>query len=239
MTADPTRLLLSLFETVPHVMICVKDADGRYVAVNEAFVQRTTQRYVRDVVGRRAADLFPAELAASYEAQDRSLLATGRPVRNQLEIITDAGGREAWYLSTKVLVTADGGAKEVVAVSVEAHLARGGSARAGGLLAAVELVRREFASPLRAEDLAVAAGMSTDQLERAMRSVLAVSPKQYVLRTRVEHAAFLLATTERPISDIAASCGYFDQSQLTRQFRAAIGLTPGRYRSLAAHEAAP
>lgn len=232
MVASPTQLLLSLFEAVPHVMICVKDADGRYVEVNEAFVRRTNRRHARDVIGCRAADLFPPELAASYDAQDRSLLATGRPVRNQLEIITDATGQPGWYLSTKVLGESPSGERQVVAVSVEAQLARGGSARAGGLRAAVELVRRDFASPLRVDDLARAAGMSADQLERLMQRVLAISPKQYVLRTRAEHAAFLLATTDHPIPEIAASCGYFDQSQMTRQFRAFVGLTPGRYRSL-------
>ncbi len=232
MSQNPTHLLLSLFEKVPRVMICVKDGQSRYVAVNEAFVQRTNRRHARDVIGRTAADLFSPELAASYEAQDRSLLATGRPTRNHLEMIDDGSGHAGWYLSTKVLSISDLGAPEVVAVSVEAPLARGGSVRAGGLRAAVELARRDFARQLKVSDLAQVADMTSDQLERAMRRVLGVSPKQYLLRTRVDHAAFLLATTDRPISDIAASCGYFDQSQMTRQFRQAIGLTPGRYRAL-------
>lgn len=231
--SDATSLLTALFDEVPHVMICVKDAEGRYVAANEAFVARTRKRRVRDVLGLRAADLFPADLAVSYEAQDRSLLATGRPARNQLELITDAAGHADWYLSTKVLHHTAEGVPQVVAVSVPVQLARGGPARAGGLRAAIELVRRDFAAPLRVDDLARAAGMSSDRLERAMRQVLAVSPKQYLLRTRLEHVALLLATTDRPISEISASCGFFDQSQLTRQFRAALGLTPGRYRTLA------
>ncbi len=213
-------------------MICVKDADGRYVAANDAFVQRTKVRNIRQVIGRRAAELFPADLAASYEAQDRSVLATGRPVRNQLEIITDAAGHPGWYLTTKVIEVDEGGGAEVVAVSVEANVARRGSVHADGLRAVVDLVRRDFAQPLKVERLAEAANMSADQLERIMRNVLATSPKQYILRTRVDNAAFLLVTTDRSIADIATSCGFFDQSQLSRQFTAALGLAPGRYRAL-------
>lgn len=226
-----------MFESVPHVMICVKGGDGTYLAVNEAFVQRTNRRNALEVVGKRAADLFPAELAASYEAQDRSLLLTGRAVRNQLEIITDASGRPGWYLSTKVLA-GTAAAPEVVAVSVAAQLQRNSPSGAGGVGAAVELARRDVAAGLTVGDLAAAAGMSIDRLERAMRRMLGVSPKQYLLRTRVEQAALLLATTDRPISEIAVACGYFDQSQLSRQFVARVGVTPGRYRMLARPPAA-
>jgi AraC-like DNA-binding protein/ABC-type lipoprotein export system ATPase subunit len=190
------------------------------------------EKLARVGLAASTADLFPAELAASYEAQDRSLLLTGRAVRNQLEIITDASGRPGWYLSTKVLA-GTAAAPEVLAVSVAAQLQRNSPSGVGGVGAAVELARRDVAAGLTVGDLAAAAGMSTDRLERAMRRMLGVSPKQYLLRTRVEQAALLLATTDRPISEIAVACGYFDQSQLSRQFAARVGVTPGRYRTLA------
>jgi transcriptional regulator GlxA family with amidase domain len=63
-----------------------------------------------------------------------------------------------------------------------------------------------------------------------MRRALAISPKQYMLRMRAERAAAMLVTSDAPIARIAAECGYYDQSQLTRQFRAHIGMTPNDYR---------
>ena len=231
MPTNQTRLLLNVFETVPHVMVCVKDDDGRYTAVNDAFVERTTARHARDVLGRRASDLFPSHLAPAYEAQDRSVLSTGRAWRNIVELITDASGRPDWYLSTKVR-TVDDGVHEVVGVSVPAQLSRAAYGRAGNLRAAVEFVQRHFAEPLRIEQIAEAAGLSTDQLKRSMHRSLGVSPKQFLVRTRIDQAAFLLTTTDDPISSIATTCGFYDQSQLTRQFTAAIGQPPGTYRSL-------
>ena len=43
-----------------------------------------------------------------------------------------------------------------------------------------------------------------------------------------------LTSGAEAITDIALSCGFFDQSVLTRHFRQITGLTPGQYRKLAA-----
>jgi AraC-like DNA-binding protein len=233
---DATGLVVDLLGAVPHVMLCVKGADGRYVAANDAFVRRARRRRLDEIIGRRASDLFPTDLAASYEAQDRAVLRTGRPVRNHLELITHGrvaddreGGR--WYLTSKVLSEAGSG-PVVVVLSVDANLGNRANV-ASGLRAAVELANEHVDAPLRVADLARAAGMSTDRLERAMRRSLGISPKQYLIRQRAERAAMLLATTDRSIAAIAADCGYYDQSQLTRQFRAHAGMTPSDYRSVA------
>ncbi|MEO6651753.1 MAG: helix-turn-helix domain-containing protein [Ilumatobacteraceae bacterium] len=229
---EPTRLLLDLFATVPHVMVSVKADSGRYVGVNEAFVRRARRRHPADVLGRRAADLFPAALAASYDAQDHALRTTGQAVRNHLELIADADadGERRWYLTSKILSESATHGNVVVATSVDAQL---GDRSSTGLRAAIELAHDRFRDGLTAAEMAGAADMSTDRLERAMQRVLGISPKQYVLRIRAEHAATLLATTDETIAQIAADSGYFDQSQLTRQFRAHVGLTPNRYRSQA------
>lgn len=228
----PIHLLLELFDGVPHVMVSVKNAEGRYVGVNRAFVRRSRRRHHREVLGRRAGDFFAPALAASYEAQDRALLASGQAVRNQLEVIADSEGSRAgrWYLTSKVRGTTDEHGTVVVATSVDAQLGDRVDA-ATGLRAAIELAHARCHEPLRVHDLAAAADMSSDRLERAMQRTLATSPKQYILRIRAERAATLLATTDRSVAEIAADCGYYDQSQLTRQFKRHIGTTPSGYRT--------
>jgi AraC-like DNA-binding protein len=44
--------------------------------------------------------------------------------------------------------------------------------------------------------------------------------------------AFIRAGT--PLVDAALRCGFADQSHMTRQFRQAYGLSPGRFAALAA-----
>lgn len=228
MFSSAVVLLTDVFRQIPHTMFCVKTVDGRYVAANESFALRAGRRRLRDVIGQTAADLFPPDLAASYDAQDRAVRTTGRAVRNQLEVIADGLGQTGWYLTTKVLQPNPIG-DSLVVVSVPAPLGRG-STGGDGLRAAVECARLRFAEGLRVEDLAQAGAMSVDKLERSMQRALGTSPKQYLVRVRVEQAALLLATTDVPIAEIAARCGYYDQSQLTRQFRAHVGVTPGTYR---------
>ena len=228
--SDDAALLDQVFAGLPSVMFCRKDTTGRYVAANDAFVRRAGRKRVAEVLDRTAADLFPPTLAASYDAQDRAVLATGRSVRGQLEVIAD-DVQSGWFLTNKVLARdPQGRAAGIVVVSVPALLGRG-TGDASGLRAVVELVRERFAEPLHVDEMAAAASLSVERLERAMRRTLEVAPKQFLVRVRVEQAGVLLATTTLPIADIAARCGFYDQSQLTRQFRAHVGVTPGAYRS--------
>jgi AraC-like DNA-binding protein len=57
-----------------------------------------------------------------------------------------------------------------------------------------------------------------------------LTPAQLIIKTRVDAARRMLRESDAPISRIAGSCGYCDQSALTRQFKAAVGLTPAQYR---------
>ena len=221
-----------VFAGLAQVMFCVKDGEGRYLAANDAFVRRTGRRSVRLVVGRRAGDLFPAALAASYEAQDRAVFTTGQPVRYQLEVISDFDGSEAWFLTNKQLVgPADD--QRLVVISVEARFPKRSTPAGAGLRAALDHARENFTESVRVEEMAHIAGMSVAQLERGMRRSFGVTPKQFVQRLRSDHAAVLLATTTRPLAEIASASGYYDQSQFTRLFRSATGMTPGAYRTVA------
>ncbi len=223
-----TTLVADLLADVPRVMYCLKDADGRYLEANAAFVARTNRRRPAEVVGCTAADLFPHALAAEYEAQDRTILRTGVAVRNQVEMISDAVGGEDWFLTTKVIHDGAHG-RQVVVVSIPAPLPTHG-VQGAGLRRVLRAVDDDAARPWQVAELAHIAGMGTDTLERLMRRVLSVSPKQYVIRARVRRAAHVLATTSASVADVAAASGFYDQSQLCRMFAAHTGLSPGAYR---------
>lgn len=232
-----------VFAGVPHTMFCAKGLDGRYVAVNRAFADRAGAPSVAAVLGHTAAELFPADLAESYEAQDQRVLATGEPIRNQLEMILRPDGTRGWYVTTKTrLVGHDGEVVGVVAVSYDLHApARPAVGMADGatpdrhqrLRAAIDLARTRFAERVTVAELADAAGMSVTQLDRAMRRALGLSPKQLLVRARLDEAIRRLEDGDLPLATIASECGWYDQSSFTRQFRAAVGMTPGAYRAQA------
>lgn len=212
-------------------MFCVKDLDGCYLAINQAFADRAGCRPNR-VLGRTARDFFPTDLVEAYEEQDRRILATGEPIRNELEMILRPDGSRGWYVTSKTLLRDEAGEVAGIVV-VSDDLRRGADAAQhhAGLQGAVDVIRRCFAEPLKVADIAAAANLSPAQLERAMRRTLGVSPKQLLIRTRIDEAARRLDDTDAPLATIAGECGFYDQSSFTRQFQRAVGITPGAYRA--------
>jgi len=71
--AKEQSLLRSLIDSIPDA-IFVKDLDGRYTVVNEAFAHNLV-RPAQAVLGQTVADLLGATLAAPHEAAERAALA--------------------------------------------------------------------------------------------------------------------------------------------------------------------
>ncbi len=233
---DPAHLapvLLTLLDELRTTMFCVKDAQGRYVTVNPTFVRRAGRTSRRDVLGRRAEDLFVPDLAERYAEQDARVLA-GTELRHELELIRALGPGEAaaatWHLTTKLPVR-DGEGRVVGVVSVSQDLGEQRDAATFPAVARViDHIAAHVADPPSAADLAAIAGTSTTALSRRLRRVTGLSTTQLVLRTRIDAAARLLATTATPIADIAHATGFYDQAAFSRQFARLAGETPAQFR---------
>lgn len=220
-----------LFEGVHDTIFCLKDRDRRYVAVNNAFVLRARVANRAALIGHTAGEVFPPLLAAAYEQQDDAVFATGRPIRDKLEMITNSDGSTGWYLTQKEPVRdATGTVVALAAVSADLRSPVDGDPRLAALGGAIERIQRDFGDPLRIAALARSARMSLSQFERRCRAVLGVSPRQLLTQTRVDAAARALRETADPLNRIAVTCGFYDQAMFCRQFKAVTGLTPGQYR---------
>ena len=90
----------------------------------------------------------------------------------------------------------------------------------------------DLGEPPALEQLGAREGLTRDQVLDLFRSHLGESPDEYVRRRRLEECSRLLATTDEPISAIAADLGFADQAHLTRAFREVFGRPPGAYRLL-------
>ena len=224
--------ITDVLATTPQVMFCVKDAAGVYVAANQAFAERAGLTAAGDVVGKTARDLFPDALADLYAEQDEAVLTTGHMLSNELELITRPGGEYGWFLTSKSRWVADDGTPAgLVSVSVDLRTPADAAAPHRQLEIAVDVARRRFAEQLSVGELAEAASMTVSQLERTSRRLLGLSPKQLILRFRLEAALQLLETSDLPIADVADRSGYYDQSAFTRQFKRVVGTTPSVYRA--------
>jgi len=68
---------------------------------------------------------------------------------------------------------------------------------------------------------------------RAFRRRFGCSPGDYLRRCRMEQAISLLHDRHMGLADIAAVCGFVDQSHFTHAFRRHYRCTPAQYRALA------
>jgi transcriptional regulator GlxA family with amidase domain len=108
----------------------------------------------------------------------------------------------------------------------------------GGLLpGAIRRVRQYIEThldeKLSLQTLAGVAGVSKFHFGRAFKQSEGVTPHDYLIQCRVRRTKELLAGTDLPISEVAVSAGFFDQSHCVRRFRERVGVCPRVYRRLA------
>jgi AraC-like DNA-binding protein len=77
------------------------------------------------------------------------------------------------------------------------------------------------------------ASLSPFHFLRLFSKVLGVTPHQYLVRSRLRHAARLLADDARSVSDVAYDVGFADLSNFIRTFHRAAGVSPRRFRQTA------
>lgn len=80
------------------------------------------------------------------------------------------------------------------------------------------------------ESTAAHFGFHPNYLSRIIREGTGTTFKDLVADGRLSRAAFLLLTTEAPISQIANQCGYTNQSFFYKKFQERYGCTPAAYR---------
>lgn len=78
-------------------------------------------------------------------------------------------------------------------------------------------------------ELAAVVGLSQVHFIRLFRERFASPPHAYVMSQRIDRAKVLLTRGNLPIKEVAASCGFADQSHLTRLFKRHVDTTPRRF----------
>jgi AraC-like DNA-binding protein len=97
--------------------------------------------------------------------------------------------------------------------------------------AALRRIEAQQGARLSVDMLAAEAAVSPFHFLRVFEQVVGVTPGQYMLRTRLRHAAVRLRRSSEAIATVALDCGFDDLSTFNRQFRRATGLSPGAFRA--------
>jgi AraC family transcriptional regulator len=95
---------------------------------------------------------------------------------------------------------------------------------------ACERLESDLGGRLRLQKIAAEFGLSVSHFSRAFRISTGLPPHQWLLRQRVKTAKQLMTDRARPLSEIAISAGFANQSHFTRVFSAAVGVSPAAWR---------
>ncbi len=87
------------------------------------------------------------------------------------------------------------------------------------------------ADPHTAQSMAVIAGMGRASFYRAFGDAFEMTPKQFVAKTRLHHAAQLLRSTPLPVKTIAGKVGFSSRSHFSRAFSHAYDMDPSEFRA--------
>jgi transcriptional regulator GlxA family with amidase domain len=96
--------------------------------------------------------------------------------------------------------------------------------------AAREWAASHLDSPIDLAAMADLARMSVRTFTRRFRDETGLSPAQWLLRQRVEHARLLLETTDLSVDEVARRAGFGTAVSLRQHLRTAVGVAPLAYR---------
>lgn len=96
----------------------------------------------------------------------------------------------------------------------------------------MRFIQEEYANPLRAEDIARAADVSTRECFRCFSKNLSMTPFHYLMQHRVMEAAESLRQSDDSITKIGLECGFLSNSYFTKIFKEQMGCTPSEYRRM-------
>jgi PAS domain S-box-containing protein len=225
------RTLQTLFDLATDAAFFVKDAEGRYLAVNESLIARHGLKRKNDAIGKRPEDICSGDLGRIPTEQDRRVLSSGKPLIDCLELQLYRPGNSVWCLTSKLPLRNDAGKViGLIGFSRDLRIPVSTGEVPAGFARAMADFENDPSQEFSPAVLSQRSGLSPARLARLTKKLFSLTPSQWVLKTRVTAASHLLRETQLSVADIAQRCGYADQSAFTRAFRALTSVSPLEFR---------
>lgn len=99
-----------------------------------------------------------------------------------------------------------------------------------------EYVSEHLHEKITLADLGRITHLTPNYVSDLFQKELSIRPKQYILREKLNYAAFILRNTDTSIAEVSALLAFSSPSAFTGHFTVQFGLTPSRYRQESAYE---
>ena len=95
---------------------------------------------------------------------------------------------------------------------------------------AISYIKGHFEKSISLSELSALAGYSPNHFQRIFTEIMGISPREYLEDVRIKQSKFLLAQSERSLSEIAQECGFSSQSYFCKVFKRHTFITPYEFR---------
>lgn len=225
------QVLVDLYDHLPAVYFFIKDAQGRFIYVNTA-LKKVLGKRDAEIIGKTDDDFFSPELADSYRAEDREVMAGGKTIAGRVWLVPDAKGALNWFVSTKTpLKDGKGNAIGIAGAMQDVQMTGAVLGPYEQMSDVVRYIADHYADKIAIDELAELAHLSSSQFTRQFNKLFQMTPGRYLTRIRINAACSLLTRTDLDLTTIALQCGFHDASHFVKQFKQQMGMTPGIYRS--------
>lgn len=220
-------VLAGFLDGVEGLRLVLKDLDYRYVYVSEGWSESTG---LREVEGKTVYDVFPLWRAEKYHREEVGVIESGQVVDTFEEITMVEGGREQVWRSLKGPRRREGKIVGMVILGmlVDPKMLR--DRLVDEKPEAVDWMERHATDEMTMAEVSGKLGMSRKSLEREFQRKTGMSPARYRMKCRVARGRDLLRYSSKTLAEIAAECGFHDQSHFSRVFSKEEQVSPGLWR---------
>lgn len=226
-----SRLVEQIADLMHDTAFFIKNAEGRYLVVNQSLVERHGLADKSQMIGRRPCEVCPGDYGRIPAEQDAQVLRTGRPIIERLELFWRRPGMPVWGLTSKLPIRdAQGRVSGLIGISKDLTARVSREEVPPAVAQALRYLEGAYDQPLSPSSLACQAGMSAARFARLIKRIHGLSPMQLITKTRISAGSRLLRETNASVAEIALACGFSDHSAFTRAFGAVTGLSPTEHR---------
>lgn len=95
----------------------------------------------------------------------------------------------------------------------------------------MDYIQTNISRKIKISEIAAKFGYNEKYISHRFAEITGVPLKQYILKTKVERANFMLTDTNKSISEISEALGFPDSHNFSRTYKKLTGLSPSEYRN--------
>lgn len=95
----------------------------------------------------------------------------------------------------------------------------------------MDYIKTNISRNIKIAEIAAAFGYNEKYISHRFAEICGIPLKQYILKTKIDQANYMLTDTNKSINEIAKDLGFSDSHNFSRTYKKITGLSPSEYRN--------